>query len=283
MIPPSLLNAITVGDCLEVMKSIPAGMIDLVVTSPPYPGQRGNTMTVDEWLKWFWLVSVEIKRVLRPDGVAAVNVMFKRTDKGWFDSRLLTELPCNLEAAGFYLVDVYIFGKPNPAPNGNLERNDPPAWEPVFLLAKSPNYHFRPYRAPYKPKSIAGNGSVYSTRKGNIPIHPEGARQSNLLLLSSSADQNRPKAEGQSFPLALPERFILQHTRPGDVVLDPFAGAGTTCRAAQLHGRHYVGIEIRPDESEKARTWLAEPFQPTLLQLRPGTPVTTGAPQMVQL
>jgi DNA modification methylase len=266
-VPGEMVDRIIVGDCLDILPTLPAGSVDLITTSPPYPGQRGDTRTVSEWLEWFDEVTAAMVQVLKDDGVLALNVMFKRDEGGWFDTRLLTEVPALLKQNGLNMMDVYIFGKPNPAPNGNVERNDPPAWEPVFVGAKSPDYHFRPYRAPHKPKSIGSNGLVYSTRGDNITPHPDGARQSNLLIMSASADQNRPKAEGQSFPLALPERFILQHTRPGEVVLDPFSGAGTTCRAAQLHGRRYIGIELKPGEAEKAREWLRVPFQPALVQV----------------
>ncbi len=75
-----------------------------------------------------------------------------------------------------------------------------------------------------------------------------------------------------SFPLALPERFILQYTRPGDLVLDFCAGVGTTCRVAHELGRRAVGFEIDPDEAEIAREWLAKPTQAPLFSGNEATP-----------
>lgn len=270
-----MTNQIITGDCIDAMSQIETGTVDLIVTSPPYPGQKNDRRSVDEWLTWFCRVSREMYRVLSPVGVAAVNVMFKRTAEGWFDGRLFTEFPCVIEAAGFNWIDTYPFIKMNPAPNGPNGDGaycDMPAWEPVFVFTKArrvTDYHFDFVRRPYKPKSMAKDGTVYSTRAAGIQPHPAGAKQPNYLLVSTSGSSRTrmPRAKGQSFPIEVPERFILQHTRPGDLVLDPFAGVGTTCRVAQINGRHYIGIEILEHEAEKAREWLKRPFQQPILQV----------------
>jgi DNA modification methylase len=261
---------IITGDCLEILPTLPRGLARLVVTSPPYPGQKGDKRSVREWLDWYGRVLRELVPVMTGDGVLALNVMFKRTRTGWFDGRVLTEIPALLQASGLNLWDVYTWGKENPPPNGSILYNDAPAWEPVFVATKAERLRdvpFFPVREPYKRKSISrSNGKLYTTRGENVALHPEGARQSNLLLLSSSADMhNRPKAKGQSFPRKLAERFIRQHTQPGDVVLDPCAGVGTACRVAAEWGRAYLGIEIDPEEAERARAWLAEPLQQKIL------------------
>ncbi len=261
-------NQIITGDNLDVMATLPPGSVKLVVTSPPYPGQYGLDMTVDEWFVWLRERLCAVHRLLAHDGVLALNAMIKRTDSGWFDIRLF-ELPALLKAVGFNMLDTYMYVKKNPVPNGPLVYCDIPAWEPVFVATKAVTVEstpFKPYRKPYKPKSLAGDGKVYTSRAkdGGISVRPhdEGARQTNVLALSSSGDQNRPKALGVSFPLELPERFILQHTQPGDLVLDPFAGVGTTCKAAAIHGRLWLGIEIKSDEAEQARRWMAEAWPP---------------------
>ncbi len=258
------VNTIITGDNLDIMAMLPDGAVRLVTTSPPYPGQYGLDMTVTDWFAWLRLRLVAIHRLLTDDGVLALNAMIKRTDEGWFDIRLF-DLPSLLKAVGFNMLDTYMYVKKNPVPNGPLTYCDIPAWEPVFVATKAQTAEatpFQAYRKPYKPKSLAGDGKVYTSRDNSVRAHNDGARQTNVLALSSSGDQNRPKAKGVSFPLELPERFILQHTQPGDLVLDPFAGVGTTCKAAAIHGRHYTGIEVNPDEAELARKWLAEAWPP---------------------
>lgn len=269
-----MIDTILTGDCLDILPTLKADSVNLVVTSPPYPGQMQNRQSVAEWLDWLDVFMDRLVPNMTPNGVLALNVMFKRNERGWFDRRLFTEITPILEWYGLTLLDVYMWGKPNPPPNGALTYCDFPAWEPVFVATKAQcpeDVPFYPVRKPYKPKSISkSNGAVYSTRLHNgktkdgstIHPHPQGARQSNLLLFSSSADQNRPKAKGMSFPRSLPERFILQHTRPGDVVLDPFCGVGTTPVTAAALGRRFIGIEIDPDEAERARKWLAETQRP---------------------
>lgn len=251
------------GDCLDVLQALPPGSVDLIVTSPPYPGQRADRRSRWQWCDWMHDVALNCYRVLTMTGALVLNFTFPR-QQGWFDLRPFTFVE---EIHGLYLLDIYIWHKPNPVPAGNLARHDIPGWEPIFVLAKHGDYAFYPVRGEYNEKTVekaaAGNmrapgvGHDYASG-GHAELHPAGARQSNVLTISSSGDQNRPRAKGGSFPLALPERFIQQHTRPGDVVLDPFCGAGTTCKAAQRLGRHYIGIDIDPEETAKARAWLAE-------------------------
>lgn len=267
------MNQIIVGDCLEVMPTLPDGIVKLIVTSPPYPGQKNDKRTVKEWLKWFSLIAGEMHRVLDDNGVAVININFKRLKNGFADERLFTEVPRCMK--GFSLLDFYPFIKPNPAPNGangSAVYADIPSWEPVFVFTKAASPQdvcFNPVRRPYKPKSFtsqgrSGKGFIHvNGGKEHAYAHPEGARQGNYLIVSTSGTSRSgiPRAKGQSFPPKLPERFILQYTKPGDLVLDPFAGVGTTCRVAQVLDRHYIGIELLADEAQKAEEWLARPYQ----------------------
>ena len=93
---------------------------------------------------------------------------------------------------------------------------------------------------------------------GHARLHPEGARQGNVLRLSSSGDQGRPRVAGGSFPRQLASRFIRQHSRPGDAVVDIFCGAGTTLAEAVRLGRTAVGVDNDPVAVETAVGWLSE-------------------------
>jgi len=256
--------SIITGDALQLIPTLDNGSAALVVTSPPYPGQYGNTMPPARWLDWTntWLDALTPK--MTSNGVLALNAQFKRTAEGWADQRLfdiVSSMP-----HGWNLLDTYVYGKTNPAPAGPLAYCDPPGWELIYILTRATRPQdvlFHPVRAPYSSKSIGKhNGRLYSNMSGQKPDpHPEGARQSNLMLMTMSGDQNRPRAQGISFPRALPARFIRQYTNPGDLVLDPFCGVGTTCYVAHQLGRRTIGFEIDPDEADRARAWLAEPYQ----------------------
>lgn len=248
---------IITGDALELIPTLDDGSVQLVVTSPPYPGQYGNSMTSFEWVNWYRKWTGLLWPKLTANGILVLNIMFKRDDYRFFDDRLFK----TIDVSHYKLLDVYIYGKSNPPPNGALTYCDPPGWEFVFVLTKASRPQdviFNPVRKPYSPKSInKSDGRLYSNMsRGGTDPHPDGARQTTLMLMSKSADQNRPSAKGISFPRALPERFIRQYTNPGDLVLDPFAGVGTTVRVAAELGRRGVGFEIDPDEAERAREWL---------------------------
>jgi len=264
-------NIIVTGDYLNDGLRIEDGSVDLIVTSPPYPGQRNDHRNVDEWMEWFAAVTEIMWHNLKPSGVMVINIMFKRRD-GRFDTRLFTHLVPMFEDCGFEMIDMYPFLKACPAPNGAVsgrDRYDTAGWEPVFVLCKPPfdDYTFSIIRRPYKPKSFNSNGTIYSSRKsgGALP-NPLGAKQPNYLLLAHTG-RDIPRAKGQSFPIQLPEKFILQHTKPGELVLDPFCGVGTTCKAAQKNGRNYIGFEILPDEAATALDWLAENYQTSFVEM----------------
>ncbi len=263
---------IDTGDALDLIPTLEDGSVPLVVTSPPYPGQYGNRMGVPMYLDWsrHWLRLLRPK--LAPAGVVALNVHFKRDEDGWFDNRLFEFSRPSF--TGLNLLDVYIYGKANPPPNGGLDYCDPPGWEAVFILSRADrpqNVSFQPVRRPYAYGSVRRRGpqagKLYSNRsQRQAEPHPDGARQTTLMLMSMSADQNRPRAKGISFPRALAHRFICQYTQPGDLVVDTFCGAGTVGRLAGELGRPFIGFDNDPEEVEKARAWLAEPIQIELLE-----------------
>lgn len=261
---------IETGDALNLLSTLDDDSVRLVVTSPPYPMQWGDGRQPVEWLNWLceWLDL--LARKLTPNGVVALNVQFKRTTEGWYNDLVLKVGQRGWVPSCYKLLDIYIYGKANPPPNGALTFCDPPGWEFVFVLtnaSRPQDVQFEPVRKPYARKSLrALDGRVYvgndsglvGGRNGNVAPHPDGARQSTLMLLSMSGDQNRPRGKGRSFPRGLPERFIRQYTKPGELVLDPFCGAGTTGWVARRFGRRFIGFEIDPAEAQKAREWIGE-------------------------
>ncbi len=268
-------NQIITGDCLDVMEEIERGSVNLIVTSPPYPDQKNDKRAVEQWLEWFADVPELFHFVLADDGIAVINIAFKRLDNGHADHRLYTEFVPLMIDSGFHLLDVYPFIKANPAPNGANGSSvyaDIPSWENTFVFAKSESardVYFNPVRRPYAPKTFTSRGRMKSGGKKHSNIHPDGARQGNYLILSTSGNSRSskrfPRAEGQSFPIEFAKRFVLQYTQVGDLVLDPFMGVGTTCRAAQINGREFIGIELLEREAAKAREWLKRPFNLQIL------------------
>ncbi len=128
---------IITGDCLDVLPTLPARSVNLVCSSPPYPGQMGNWQTVAEWLDWLGHVARRLRPVLAPSAVVALNVAFKRTADGWQDTRLWAGVASALEAAELRCLDVYIWHKTNGAQNGPSTYADAPGYEPVFVYTNA--------------------------------------------------------------------------------------------------------------------------------------------------
>lgn len=259
-----MIDKVLHGDCLNCCDLVEKRSVQLVFTSPPYPAHKCCDMSVSEWLAWFEPRVAAIVETMKENAVFALNVTFGRID-GRFDFRLYTDIPAILAGAGLIPIDLYIWNKLNPVPCGDFRKNDTPGYEPVFLFARSDDYFFYPVRTAYSGKSLGKLKEGNRTRAAGVDgsyvgghnnAHPDGARQTNVLSISSSGDQHRPRAKNGSFPRGLVERFIRQHTVEGDLVLDPFCGVGTTCVSARQLGRRYVGIDINRAEVERAEEWL---------------------------
>jgi DNA modification methylase len=274
------------GDNLEVAENLPPemnGAAQLLLTSTPYPGQRGFSVSPEEYLT-NWLPN-RIKAwipLLNPrTGVLALNVKFKRT-AAWglspgaaFDLRLFKVGELLQEVFSLLPVDVLIWDKLNAPPAGNHRRHDRPAWEPVFIFARGPKYTYKPWREPYSPKTLAKNATGNPRRPdlfgnmggGHARSHPAGAAADNVIRLSSSGDQGRPRVVGGSFPRALAERMIEQYSEPGDLIFDPCGGAGTTIAEAIRLNRSGLYIDNDPEAWKTAERWARESFAE---QLPPG-------------
>ncbi len=160
-----------------------------------------------------------------------------------------------LQADGWYLRSDIIWSKPNPMPESVSDRPTK-AHEYVFLLAKQPRYyydadaireaHTDPTRHAGDPAMRPNNGDgsaglavtgVYG-RMGN---HEAGRNARSVWEIPTQAT---PEAHFATYPEALVRRCILAGSAPGDCVLDPFVGSGTTALVARKHGRRAIGIDL---------------------------------------
>ena len=253
------------GDCLEEIHRYANNYFTLMVTSTPYPGQRGFDKSVEEYLAW-WTVRLQaiIPKMHPTRGVLVQNVIFPRRD-GWWDNGVF-QIPFIAENLGLYQQDVIVWEKINAPPSGSHKRHERQGYEFCFVWARSENYSFTPQRKPYAAKTI-GKAKTGNMRKadvfgnhagGHSDLHPDGALQSNVWRISASGDQNRPRVKGGVFPRELVDRFILTYTEPGDVVFDPFMGSGTVLVQAIENDRLAVGIDIDPEAYDTAREWVTE-------------------------
>jgi site-specific DNA-methyltransferase (cytosine-N4-specific) len=253
------------GDALAVLTTLPDNEFQTAVTSPPYwklrdyeeAGQLGGEDTPEEFVDKLVAVFRELRRTLRKDGTLWLNLgdtycggggywpnaptningskqsknrgsaIFKRPVPPGYKPKDLAGVPWQVAIAlrkdGWYLRHDIIWEKANCMPE-NVRDRPTRNHEYIFLLSKSKKYYYDPdaLLEPSVEGGLKNSRSVWRMSKAN------GYKGAHFAL----------------FPLALPERCILAATRPGDKVLDPFSGAGTTGLAALKHGRIYTGIEL---------------------------------------
>jgi DNA modification methylase len=174
-----------------------------------------------------------------------------------------------LRADGWYLRQDIIWHKPNPMPESVRDRCTK-AHEYLFLLSKSERYFFDSEAM----KEVAVRGHAGSDfRKGKTAIHQENRisqaervddGKRNRRSVWTVATRPYKGAHFATFPPALIEPCVLAGSRPGDIVLDPFMGSGTTAQVALQHGRQYLGCELNPEYEPLQRERIGLPLQSEL-------------------
>jgi modification methylase len=232
------IDTILVGDCIQHMNALPAGSVDLIFADPPYnlqleqgltrPDQSKVDAVDDDWDKFdsfahydvftrAWLQAA--RRVLKPDGALWVIGSYHN----------IFRVGATLQDLDFWLLNDVIWRKANPMPNfrGTRFTN---AHETLIWAARS-----RKSRVTFNYEALKqANDETQMRSDWLFPICSGGER-----LKDGDAEKVHPTQK----PEALLYRVISATTKPGDVVLDPFFGTGTTGAVAKKLGRNFIGIE----------------------------------------
>jgi modification methylase len=232
------LNTILAGDCIEAMASLPAASVDLIFADPPYnlqlkgelhrPDNSRVDAVDDSWDQFAsfkaydeftraWLA--EARRLLKPDGalwaIGSYHNIFR--------------VGAALQDAGYWILNDVVWRKSNPMPNFRGKRftnaHETMIWASRGEGAK---YTFN-YEAL---KSL--NEGIQMRSDWVLPICNGGER-----LKTESGEKAHPTQK----PESLLHRVLVGCTNPGDVILDPFFGTGTTGAVAKMLGRDWIGIE----------------------------------------
>ena len=249
---PLPIDTVLEGDCIAMLARLPAASVDLVFADPPYNLQlagdlkRPNETIVDgvdqAWDQFAsfadydrfsrsWLAQAQ--RILKPNGALWVIGSYHN----------IFRLGTGLQDQGFWIQNDVIWLKTNPMPNFRGKRLTN-AHETLIWAARD-----RRARPTFNYDALkAFNDGVQMRSDWLIPIcsGPERLR-----------DDGGRKAHPTQKPEALLARILLATTRPGDIVVDPFFGTGTTGAVARRLGRHFIGIERDPDYVAAARERIA--------------------------
>jgi DNA modification methylase len=253
--PTDLVDRLFTGHAAQVLSRFPDGCVDLIVTSPPYwtaveyDSRENPWPSYEAYLADMQSVWIECARVLRPNGKLAINAPIMPVPKALIaqHTRHLKNIASDLEHGILAGTDLARYG--------------------LFVWQKQTSkMMFGSY--PY-PGNIIENNTIefihVYVKPGKPPRFAPEVKAANALTRAEWLDlaqqvwsmypQDVPRGGGHPapFPEKLPARLIRLYTYgaathfPGEVVLDPFAGSGTTCAIAKRMGRRYVGIDINPD------------------------------------
>ena len=236
------------GDCLERMKEIPDGSVDLTVTSPPYDNLRTYNNTLD-WGEHVWKpVLRELFRVTKQGGVV-VWIVNDATIKG---SETGTSFRQALYAKeiGFNLHDTMIWNKGNFTAVGALKTSYCPVFEYMFIFSKKKPKTFNPIKDrknkrfgdKYHQTVRQADGTTKDGHgKGKKRIAEYGQRHN--IWLNYPEQSNTKRCHPAQYPENLVKDHIMTWSNEGDTVLDCFMGSGTTGKMALLNNRNFIGIE----------------------------------------
>ncbi len=246
------LNTIVAGDCIEVMNSLPEDSVDLVFADPPYnlqlKGQlhRPDNSMVDavddDWDQFSsfaaydaftkaWLKAA--RRILKPNGAIWVIGSYHN----------IFRVGSALQNEGFWILNDVVWRKSNPMPNFRGKRFTN-AHETMIWASKSEGGK---YTFNYEALKALNEG-IQMRSDWVLPICTGHER-----LKDSKGDKAHPTQK----PESLLHRVLVGSTNPGDVVLDPFFGTGTTGAVAKMLGRDFIGIEREAAYREVAEKRIA--------------------------
>lgn len=281
---------IRVGDCRELVKALEPRSVQCCVTSPPYfrlrdylmTAQIGRERSLDDYLNELDLVFSGVWNALADDGVLFLNL-----GDTYADDKQLMGVPWQtafmLQRGGWILRQDIIWSKPNPMPESVKDRCTR-SHEYIFMFSKSLKYFYNSEAiaesALYSgltgqeangfkdPKKF--NGKHSDKQRGHGRRHAGFNARWDAMIREEQCSGTRnkrsvwkiatrpfPDAHFATFPPELPELCIKAGSKPGDLILDPFGGAGTTGLVADRLGRNAILFELNPEYAAIARNRIA--------------------------
>ena len=250
------------GDTAQWLPRLPPESVDLFFTSPPYADARAySRIHPDKYVEWFLPFAAAMLEATSPTGSFVLNIKNRVAKSGRLQGQrhpYVYELVLALQRMGWRWLETYIWSKPNAIP-GRFGPRTKDSFEYVYHFAKGSNPFFDldAVRVPYKadPAEIARRlGDPNGRRNTDAGFGRDrtktygcgGADPGNVIAVSQSYNQHHGPAGRHTavMPEGLAEFFVKAACPAGGVVMDPFAGSGTTMVTARRHGRRAGGIEL---------------------------------------
>jgi modification methylase len=253
-VSPSLpVDDILIGDCVAALEKLPPESVDLVFADPPYnlqleggltrPDQSLVDAVDDDWDKFASFADYD---AFTRAWLFAVRRVMKKTATLWVIGSYhnIFRVGSALQDLDFWILNDVVWRKANPMPNFRGRRftnaHETLIWASKGADAKKYTFHYEALKA--------GNEDLQMRSDWFIPLCTGDER-----LKGTDGRKVHPTQK----PEALLARVLLSSSNPGDVVLDPFFGTGTTGAVARKLGRRFVGIERDPAYAEAARRRIA--------------------------
>jgi len=258
------LNNVYCGDCVEQMKKIPENSIDIVVTSPPYDKVRDYNGNIKFNLHE---TGKQIFRILKDGGIAVMVIQdqTKNFGKSLTSFKTIIDWCDNI---GFKLFECVIYRKHGPEGAWWKSRfRVDHEYMPIFLKGEKPRYfNKKQLKIPSKHggKVMTGSGARKTNGEtGSLVTRPINLTKCRGTIWNylMAGDKNPLKRKHPAvFPDQIPFDFIQCFCAPDGIVLDPFAGSGSTLVMAKKLGRHFIGFDLVPEYCKLTKQRLKEEF-----------------------
>lgn len=251
-----LIGQTTTADVIDYLSDIPDDSAALIITSPPYNIGKsyGNSPSSDSmrhlfYIGWLYQIISECSRILKPGGTLILQVGATRDETQTLipiDSLLID--PAKKAGLGFISRIAWVI------PHGlTPKRRLAERYETAMVFSKGEQTTFNPSAARI-PQKQPGKRAFKGPNKGKLSGHPLGAHPTNVWNIPAIGHNNPEQTDHPAqFPLELAKRAIMLYSMPGDIVIDPFSGSGTTHAACIQTGRTFSGADLYYEDTRSAR------------------------------
>ncbi|ORB87014.1 site-specific DNA-methyltransferase [Mycobacterium kansasii] len=261
------------GDAADLIPRLPDGSVDLFFTSPPYADARAySRIHPDRYVEWFLPHAERMKAAAAETGSLVINIKNRVANRGPLKGQrhpYVYQLVLALQEMGWRWIETYIWAKPNAVP-GRFGPRTKDAFEYVYHFARGPRPYFDldAVRVPYKADAaeIARRNHDANGRRNTAAGFGRdrtktylrgGADPGNVVAVPQTYNQHRGVAHTAAMPEGLAEFFIRCASPKGGLVVDPFAGSGTTVVVARRYDRQALGFELHEAFAAEARRRIA--------------------------